>query len=323
MALPRLEIVINRVVTINRQADGVVRARNCVDVEGVRALFCRRIKVVAAGLILLCLVLQQASVRAQPPVKDLALGKVEIQYGFYLSDVSLAELKLNINFNEISYSITVNGRTVGLVDLFAKIKFLGSSRGVISGGIIYPGLHSYRYSERDKTRDVKLIFNDRVPVVSATPEFKHAHDRVPLSQEDLLGTIDLASQFIAPAVPGAAPLASENCVREYSVSDGRLRVDVTISHLKNSSGARIRGVNYKGPFMHCAAKIRPIGGHKEGDMLSKISHKSEIDVWVAPVFEARFYIPILVRAQTPIGTAELRMHKIALTPSPHQGGLSK
>jgi hypothetical protein len=280
-------------------------------------LFCRGTIARAAGPAVLALALAHG-----PAPADTRLGDVELLYGFSLAGVPIAEIQITMTLGESSYEVSGNGRTVGLVDLFSRIRFSGSSKGTIEDGAVRPKTHTYRYAERSKAREVTLTYDDRqVPSVTASPEFSPSFDRVPLPDARLIGTIDLASQFIAPAVAGKAALAPDHCVRAYAVFDGRLRVDAALSYLRASPSARLRGVNYSGPVMHCAMRIRPVGGHREGDMLSKIAAGGEIGVWAAPAFGGRFYIPIKVAVPTPVGTVEVAVRRMRVVPADRQAGL--
>lgn len=272
-----------------------------------------------AGLAALALAAMQGIARA-----DEKLGSIELLYGLNLAGLPVAQMNLNVALNEESYAVTGDGRTVGLVDLLSKIRFSGNATGKVEDGVVRAVSHRYRYSERDKAREVSLEYGeDMKPTITASPEFEESFDRVPLPADKLAGTIDLVSQFIAPGKPGAEPLAPGNCAREYAVFDGRLRVDATVRHLKSWPEGKVRGVNYDGALMRCAVRIEPIGGHKEGDMLSKIARKGDIDVWVAPAFSGRYYVPLKVTLPTPVGTAELVVRRMNIKPAPQQAGLDK
>lgn len=251
---------------------------------------------------------------------DPRLGQISIVYDIDIAGAPVAELTLDIQVNESSYSIAGRGGTVGLVDLISRIRFSGNSSGVIDDHAVRPRAHSYSFTERGKTRDVSLTYDEAMmPAVVVRPEFTPSYERVPLPVEKMAGTIDLASQFLTPAAPGLGLLAPGQCARQFAVFDGRLRVDASVRHVKSAPSASLRGVNYKGPLMHCAMTIRPIGGHKEGDMLSKVAEKGEIDVWVAPALGGKVYIPVRVRIPTPVGTAELASRVMRVTPVAQAG----
>ena len=255
----------------------------------------------------------------RPAAAEQPLGSAEILYDFNLAGVPIAQMTISAAFNDGSYRVNGHGKTVGLVDIFSKIRFSGAAEGNIVKGAPRPKTHNYNYSERGKARRVSIIYDDALkPLVVANPEFGKPYDRVPLPADKLVGTIDLVSQFISPAFADLAVLDPGPCAREFSVFDGRLRVDATVSHRKSYPNSALRGMRYKGPLMHCAVRIRPVGGHKEGDMLSKVAHKGDTDVWVAPVLGGRFYIPVRVRIPTPFGTAELVSRKLRATPATAQ-----
>lgn len=251
---------------------------------------------------------------------DARLGRITIVYDLDLSGAPVAELTLDIEVNESSYSIAGNGGTVGLVDLISRIRFSGTTSGVIEDDVVRPRTHGYSFTERGRTRDVSLTYDAAMmPAVVVRPEFAPSYERVPLPVEKMVGTIDLASQFLTPAAPGLELLAPGQCARQFSVFDGRLRIDATVRHVKSAPSASLRGVSYKGPVMQCAMTIRPIGGHKEGDMLSKVAQKGEIDVWVAPALGGKVYVPVRVRIPTPVGTAELASRVMRVTPAAQAG----
>ena len=117
-----------------------------------------------------------------PAPAETRLGDAQLTYDFSLAGVPIAQLTIAAALSEGSYSVNGHGKTIGLVDLFSKIRFSGTAEGDIVKGHARPRTHTYSYSERGKARQMSMIYDDAlIPLVVAKPEFKKSFDRVPLT----------------------------------------------------------------------------------------------------------------------------------------------
>lgn len=260
---------------------------------------------------------------AAPASADAHIADVSIKYQLLIAGAEAAVLDLDAKLSEASYRVSGSGKTTGLIDLFARMRFSGSSHGKVAKRSLRPAEHNHNFSERGKRRDVKLTFDrSGKPKVKAVPEFDPSLSRIPLEEKHLTGTIDPASVFVVPVV-ASGPLSRQQCERTVSVIDGQIRFDMTLSHLKSEQAGKLAGSNYRGPVLRCNARVRPIGGHRKKGFLADLANQRGIEVWLAPTADNRYLIPLRVTLPTPIGQAELRMRKLTVAPAVRRASLGQ
>lgn len=272
----------------------------------------------------LFLVLAAASAIASGPGRaDTHLADVSIDYDLTISGAGAAEISLQAELRSDSYRIGGEGRTVGLIDLIAQMRFSGTTSGAVNSGDLKPATHVHDYSERSRARHVKLTYDrSGKPAISAKPPFDPSLSRVPLPESKIAGVLDPVSVFVAPAVPGHKPLSAAQCERSFAVFDGRIRVDMRMSYLGTEPAGSLRGSNYAGPVLRCRAFVQPIGGHKKEAFLTKLSRARDIEVWLAPAAAGNYLVPVRLSLPTPIGRAELLARRLIDKPAAKHASLS-
>lgn len=268
--------------------------------------------------------LASAALAGAARAADEPVAEIRVGYHFNVMGAGIGEMAIEIGLNEESYEVRGAAQTVGIIDMITHMRITAETEGALDGAAVRPAVHTYTYSERGKTRRVTLDYDEAgMPSVSADPPFTPSFARVPLPDDKRVGTLDPASPFVVPVLPGKDVLAAEQCNRTISIFEGQLRLDATLSHISSDEGTKVHGANYEGPIVHCSMTIHPVGGHREGDYLSRLETMEPPEVWFAPVVDGRYLLPIKLAVRTPFGPAELVARSISVRPAAHRASLGQ
>jgi len=255
---------------------------------------------------------------------DVKLSDVAIDYDLLISGAPAAELQIDAALFDKSYQVTGAGQTTGLIDLLVRMRFSGNTSGKVARDTLIPAVHTHHYQERGSARDVRISYRkDGRAEVSADPPYDPSASRVPLTEDELFGTVDPASVFIVPALAGHGPLDAAQCSRQFGVLEGQIRINVAMRYIASAVNAKVSSVHYQGPLLRCGLSVKPVGGHKRGKFLDNLSSADDIEVWLAPVAEGRYLVPLHLSLPTPLGRAELDARRLKEKPAERQAALGK
>jgi hypothetical protein len=247
--------------------------------------------------------LQRAAALASLTLAFLSPVKAETlraHYSLSLLGLSIGSATASGVIEPRNYRIDIAMRTTGLANLINSARGAASASGALSHGGPTPANYANTMSNSSETRTVRMSMNaNAVRAVEVTPEPWDAGFRVPVTQSAKRNVMDPVSALIM-SVPDGQPLTGPAaCNRVIPVFDGVTRFDVHLSYVDTRS-VRTRG--YAGPVSICAARYMPISGHRPDSSSTRyLAENSEMDVWLAPLPNARAVVPYRIDIRTAAG----------------------
>lgn len=231
--------------------------------------------------------------------------RIKAKYVLTISGLKVGELRFIGELDEKSYHLTGSGNISGLVQFFTTFKGETESKGIFENAAPKPSLHSISYNTVKRDYATRITFGDNeVTSLSLQPPFKAKRSRVPVLETHKTDAIDPLSAAVIPAHKTGPVLTEAACDRTISVFDGRERFDLALS-FKGIGNVKAREAgSYAGPVVVCHVNYIPIAGHRRDDVfMAKLSESDSIEVWFAPIENARALALYRARVPTPFGRA--------------------
>lgn len=198
------------------------------------------------------------------------------------------------------YRIDISMRTTGLANLVNNTKGAATASGGLTPVGPSPANYANTTSNEDEVRTVRMsLASNSVRAVEVKPEPWDADQRIPVSDGNKKRVVDPVSALIMSVPHGQELIGPAACNRTISVFDGVTRFDVALSYAGEQT-ANIRG--YSGPVAVCSARYTPIAGHRPDSKSTRyMAENHDINVWLAPLPEARVVVPIHIDIRTGAG----------------------
>lgn len=199
-----------------------------------------------------------------------------------------------------NYKIDIAMRTTGLANMINNTKGAASASGALMHEGPSPAAYANTMSNSSETRTVRMsLGSNSVRAVEVRPEPWDAALRIPVTESAKRNVIDPVSALIM-SVPDGQPLTGPAaCNRSIPVFDGVTRFDVHLSYVETRT---VRARGYTGPVSVCAARYLPISGHRPDSSSTRyMAENNDIDVWLAPLPNARAVVPFRIDIRTAAG----------------------
>jgi hypothetical protein len=175
-------------------------------------------------------------------------------YDVSILGLSIGDAKLSLNQAGESYELVLTG---GFRFLFWTGEAEAVSEGVISGQELIPMTYRSRFRSPTRVFSTEIDFDQtgvtRSDWTTEPPlDPEEFGERVPITEEDLLGARDPLSAFMIPARSG-----SEACSRSVKAFSGVVRFDVELTVTPSDQNQAKQG-----EATNCAAAYRPISGQR-------------------------------------------------------------
>ncbi len=240
---------------------------------------------------------------------------VRANYRVSLIGLPIGVAVANSSLEASRYKVDLNVRLTGLAALVSNLKMALASSGGVQEGAIAPTAYATTASNSRETRTLRMAMTGgTVRQVQYYPEWNDDNnpERVPLTEAHKHDILDPLSAFILPVPAGANPVGPGACNRRVPVFDGYTRFDVTLDYV---TVKQVKTVGYAGPVTVCSARYIPIAGHKRNAKATKfMAENKEMDVWLAPVPNARMVVPYRVSLMTMAGTAVIEASELTFKP---------
>jgi hypothetical protein len=226
--------------------------------------------------------------------------QVRARYAVTLLGIPLGTASLDGDVNGAAYKIAVNAKLTGMAALVSSSRGAATAAGGYMKGLIVPSAYANTSANSKETRTVRMAMQSgAVKGVDVSPPIDPVPDRVPLTPAHTRGILDPLSALMMP-VPGAEPVVGPAaCNRTLPVYDGFTRFDVTLTY----SGTRaVKSKGYTGQVVVCDVRYTPIAGHRIRKPVQFMADNKDIQVWLAPLGEARVVVPYRISVATQIGT---------------------
>ncbi len=235
-----------------------------------------------------------------------AQGRLDATYVVTLAGVPIGRGVWMVDIHDDQYVAAANGRTTGLLRIFASGEGSTAARGHVSKGLLVPSTYASSVTTDKSTEELHItLAGGNVKEFSVEPPSPPYPDRIPVTEAHRHGVSDPMSAALAQ-VPGTAdPVSPEACNRKVSVFDGRMRYDLKLAFKRMETVRAEKG--YQGPAVVCALYFVPIAGYvPERAAIKYLIAQRDIEAWLAPVAGTRILVPYRVSIPTPLGLGVLQ-----------------
>jgi hypothetical protein len=241
---------------------------------------------------------------------------LKVHYGVSLIGLPIGSAAVTSHIEPASYSVEANAKLSGLASLLSSSKGAATATGAMSGTHLAPATYATTSSNATMTRTLRMAMNaGTVEGVEITPPFDPQAKRVPVTEADKRNILDPLSAFVMTVPAGAPTVGAEVCNRTLPIFDGATRFDLALSYV----GTRqVKARGYDGPVSVCAARYRPISGHRiDAKAAQFMANNKGLEVWLAPVAGTRIAFPFRISVLTMIGTTVIEADDFSVDGSTH------
>ena len=251
-----------------------------------------------------------------------AQGKVDARYVVTLAGVPIGRGAWVIDINDDQYIAAANGKTTGLLSVFASGEGTSAARGYVSKGQLVPSTYVSSMTTDKKTEELHItLAGGNVKDYTVDPPTPPHPDRIPLTDAHRRGVSDPMSASLAHVAGTGDPVSPEACNRTVAVFDGRLRYDLKLAYKRMD--AVQAGKGYAGPAVVCALYFTPIAGYIPGRAAIKyLIAQRDMEAWLVPVAGTRVMVPFRVVIPTPLGMGVLEANEFVTEPQPQRTSAS-
>ncbi|WP_421860264.1 DUF3108 domain-containing protein [Parvibaculum sp.] len=231
-------------------------------------------------------------------------------YTIYIGGLIVAEGSMKATLAEETYLLQSKFGSAGLPKKFWDAKWTMTSEGHVDGNELRPSRFAFSSVENEERKKRLLVYSKSgMPDLTFDPPLPPGE---PATTEpfERKRTIDPVSSLLLPVTGEGNP-----CNRKLPVFDGKRRYDLDlIFDRKDKVVTRNKG--YDGEAVVCTVRMTPHAGMEKAKVAKIRRGRDKTWIWLAPVNDGRFYIPVRVQMRTPIGIAILdvvRMRPLAMT----------
>lgn len=235
------------------------------------------------------------------------------RYSVSLIGLTIGDAKATGKLEPGTYRVDLNATLTGFAAMISTLRMAFVSTGVLHKGLIAPASYATTSGNAAMTRTVRMALNaGNVKDVDIAPPFEDREGRVPITEANKRNILDPASALIMTVPPGEPLIGPPACNRTLPVFDGFARYDISMSYVSNRE---VNVPGYSGPVSVCAARYRPIAGHKLQSASTKfMAENRQIEVWLAPVERAHVVVPFHVSLMTLAGIATIDAVEFSVEP---------
>jgi hypothetical protein len=241
---------------------------------------------------------------------------LDLGYEIRMGGLLLASIDLKAIMESGHYVVTSLIATKGLADFFASSNVQALATGDVNGHSVVPRTYNSDIEGGNKHQLVGLLFGDKGPTsIDAAPPYDA---RFPVSDEQKLSSVDPVSSLLYVAL-GQSATQQAPCGVSVPVFDGRRRYDLKLSFDKNDDVSTGRKGPYNGPALHCIARYQRVAGFKPPKHGHKVSEIPPIDVWLAPLSDGSFLVPVRMQLDSEFGGIVAKAVRLKFSEPGHPG----
>jgi hypothetical protein len=233
-------------------------------------------------------------------------------YGLSLIGLPIGAADITADLTPSSYSVDAHAKLSGLASLFSSSRGASSGKGAIVAGKVSPASFATTATSSKMTRTIRMaLTGNAVTGLDIAPPYEDKPDRVPVTPKDKKGVVDPVGAFVLPAPAQGGPTSPAACNRTVPIFDGNTRFNVALSYVGERD---VKAKGYSGPVAVCAARYVPIAGHRPDRPGTKFMvENKDIEVWLAPVGDARVLMPFRISIRTMVGMAVAEATEFSVT----------
>ncbi len=236
-----------------------------------------------------------------------------LEYKVYFGGFAAVALEIDLARTAEEYRILTKVRTLGLIDKFFPWTMRAYSRGRLAGREPRPEAagQTSAWSGRERIMDVR--YADGRPIVARVVPTPDQDEREPVSDEDVRGTVDLASAILSLSL-GAE--AGRGCTGRVPVFDGRRRYDLIAERIGVERIRRFGRAGYEPNALKCRVTVERISGFKKhSDHDESDTHRRSGTVWFAPSGAGLPHAPMRIEVDTPWGMVIAHLLRVRRVPA--------
>ncbi|HEY0223387.1 MAG TPA: DUF3108 domain-containing protein [Pseudolabrys sp.] len=245
-----------------------------------------------------------------------AQGKLDAQYTATLAGIPIGKGSWLIDIADTQFSATANGRTTGLLRVFANGEGTSAAHGTLQGGRLVSTIYSSIITSSKKKDEIRLTTaNGNVKDFAVDPPVDNDPERLPITEAHQHGVLDPMTASLIHVPGNGDPLSPEACKQTTAIFDGRLRYDLQFVFKRMDKVKADKG--YAGPVVVCAVYFSPIAGYVPARASIKyLAKQRDIEVWMAPIAGTRVLVPFRLEGPTPVGRAVLEATEFVSVAAP-------
>lgn len=233
--------------------------------------------------------------------------RFQTDYAVLFNGLPIGRATLSGSFDGSEYRLDGRGRLTGIVGALFDYTATGASAGRIRAGRPLPTAFSADASDGSEVQTVRMTLSgDRVNRMTIEPPLKPEEarhpGRVPITEAHKRGIIDPMSAMIGPGGFDGENFDRSICNRSVPIFNGRERFDVKLQYKGVQTVSSNRKDGYSGPVLVCAARYRPIAGHRaDKEEVEYVANKVVVEVMLAPVPGSDLVVPFRASVSTRFG----------------------
>lgn len=256
------------------------------------------------------LVLALSAICATPAAAniDATKGKsakaVQADYTIYIGGLIVAEGSMDATLSNETYVLQSEFGSAGLPKKFWDAKWTMTSEGRVKGDELRPSRFAFQSIENEEKKERLLTYDQRgMPKLTFDPPLQPEEEKETPRPFERKGTLDPVSSLLLPVAAAGNP-----CDRTLPVFDGKRRYDLDLTFDRNDK-ITTRNEGYSGEAVVCKVRMTPRSGMDKAKLARGMRERGPTWIWLAPLKDGRFYLPVRVQMRTPIGAAVLDVVK--------------
>ena len=226
--------------------------------------------------------------------------ELRINYDMKMGGFSLGSGRFRATFTDDHYVASTNLRTDGLADFLFQSTYATASEGAVEGDAIYPSSYFQDFDGRgDEYQIVHIGYENVTPyLVEADPSYGRRLERFPVTEEQRENSYDPLNAAVH-LITGMTFSDELPCGETIQIFDGRRRYNLKMTHEGTRDISVRNGEVWDGEVTVCKLSYEEVAGFKPQPEDEDLP-RPPLTLFIAEIEEG-FYIPVQVRAPTPIG----------------------
>lgn len=218
-----------------------------------------------------------------------------LDYKIYFGGFAAVALEIDLARTGQDYRISARLRTLGVIDRFFPWTMRAYSRGRIAGAEPRPAAAGQASDWRGRKRLVDIRYDGGRPIVERLAPTDR-DDRTPVSEDDMRGTVDLASAVLSLTLDAEA---GNGCARVVPVFDGRRRYDLIAERIGVEPIRKVGRAGHYPRALKCRVSMVRRSGFKKtaSHDLSEPDRRSAT-LWLARAGAGMPPVPVRVEVET-------------------------